>query len=204
MFDNMAQMPKAANLKSLLKWQSHINGVAWLTGLLPGQLKNKMIQFYSAKFSKNIQVCSNILLVHDKFCGVGTKLPGFLMCHKCGLVVPIDKMKFSLINAITRKRWVKYCSICRMLYKTISCFQDHMSLTIAELITPNALKNVFGLASNELAVIKEPDFKLIKKFKDKLVFYYGMHDLWAPLDCLRKLRKAVPAVSIMTLIIYII
>ena len=70
-----------------------------------------------------------------------------------------------------------------------------MSATIAELITPKSLNNVFGLASNEMAVIKDPDFKLIKKFKDKLVFYYGMHDLWAPLDCLRKLRKAVPGVS---------
>ena len=59
MFDNMAQMPKAANLDMLLKWQSHITCVAWLTGLLPGQLKNKMIQFYSSKFSKNIQVGDN-------------------------------------------------------------------------------------------------------------------------------------------------
>ncbi|XP_063694888.1 lipid droplet-associated hydrolase-like [Bolinopsis microptera] len=126
-FDNMGQMPKAANLRMLLRWQSQITAVAWLTELLPGQLKNKMIQFYSAKFSKNIQ--------------------------------------------------------------------DHMSATIAELITPKSLNNVFGLATNEMAVIKDPDFKLIKKFKDKLVFYYGMHDLWAPLDCLRKLRKAVPAVN---------
>lgn len=70
-----------------------------------------------------------------------------------------------------------------------------MTSAISELIEPNALSNVFGLAQSELSVIKEPDYKLIRKFKDKIVFYYGMHDLWAPLDCLRRLRQAVPGVS---------
>ena len=88
-----------------------------------------------------------------------------------------------------------YDCVCSVVSANFYYSQDHISITVAELIAPDALKNVFGLASNELAVIKDPDFKLIKKHKDKLVFYYGMHDLWAPLDCLRKLRKAVPDVS---------
>ena len=70
-----------------------------------------------------------------------------------------------------------------------------MTSSISELIEPNTLRNVFGLAQSELAIIKEPDYRLIKKFKDKIVFYYGMHDLWAPLDCLRRLRQAIPDVS---------
>ena len=78
------------------------------------------------------------------------------------------------------------------------CFsrQDHESESITELIGANALRNVFGLAQNELDVIKDVDYKLIQKFEKKLVFYYGMFDLWAPLDCCRRLRKAVPGVNI--------
>ena len=54
MFDNMSLMPKAANLRTMLNWQGYIVGIAWLTGIFPTQLKNRMIQFYSSKFSKNI------------------------------------------------------------------------------------------------------------------------------------------------------
>eukprot|EP00116_Pleurobrachia_bachei_P010259 sb/3470521/ len=73
--------------------------------------------------------------------------------------------------------------------------QDHMAFTIFELISPNSLNNVFGLARNELAVVREPNFELIQKHQESLVFYYGMFDLWAPLNCLRKLRKNVPEVK---------
>ena len=56
MFENMADMPKASHLKTMLAWKSYIIAIARMTGLLPRRLKQKMIQFYANKFSRGIQV----------------------------------------------------------------------------------------------------------------------------------------------------
>jgi len=73
--------------------------------------------------------------------------------------------------------------------------QDHITSAVCELIDPSSIDNIFSLAENELEVIKDMDYEIVKRFKDRLVFYYGMFDLWGPLEFYREMKKHVPGIN---------
>lgn len=67
------------------------------------------------------------------------------------------------------------------------------------LIQPLCLRNVFGLAHDEMLKIVDLDKDVIAECKDKFKVYFGAEDGWAPLTYQDRLREAVPGIDSSTL-----
>ncbi|XP_012153688.1 lipid droplet associated hydrolase sturkopf [Megachile rotundata] len=57
------------------------------------------------------------------------------------------------------------------------------------------LRNVFKMANEEMEIVKERDDDIIAKYNDKLWFYYGNRDGWAPVTYYNDLKSAHPNIN---------
>ena len=53
---------------------------------------------------------------------------------------------------------------------------------ILDLVHPSRVRNALHLAWHEILEIKELDLDAITRYKDRLWFYYGQNDAWAPVS----------------------
>jgi len=65
---------------------------------------------------------------------------------------------------------------------------------IMDLVNPARVKNALHLAWHEILEIKELDVEAIERFKDRLWFFYGQKDAWAPVSFHKNLAECVPGV----------
>ncbi|XP_053989792.1 lipid droplet-associated hydrolase [Hylaeus volcanicus] len=63
---------------------------------------------------------------------------------------------------------------------------------IQQLLNPRNLKNVLRMADEEMKVVKERDDITLAKYADKLWFYYGNCDGWAPVKFYKDMKTVHP------------
>ena len=75
--------------------------------------------------------------------------------------------------------------------------EKSLSSGIASLVTPNGLRNMSQIARDLSKIGKIENLEtVIKKFSDKLTFYYGASDLWTPLSFYQEMRTRFPDIDI--------
>ncbi|TDH72638.1 hypothetical protein CCR75_003891 [Bremia lactucae] len=83
------------------------------------------------------------------------------------------------------RRWI----VRRVLgFKTPELLQ----LASLSLVDASVMRNVLGMAQNELEEVTELDNKLIKKFETKILFVYSTVDEWVPAEFVQKLQVLFP------------
>ena len=92
-----------------------------------------------------------------------------------------------LLNCVPNKfkRW--FC--LRILgSNTPHCVQNAFSELINTLVT----RNIAHMANHELNVVREFDNTLLAEHNERVVFFYGRSDKWAPLEFAEKMRQRLP------------
>lgn len=63
-------------------------------------------------------------------------------------------------------------------------------------IRPSVLSKIIYMADDEMEIVKEPDYSLIEKNKDRLVFLYSTTDGWTPIEYYERLISKIPDVNV--------
>ncbi len=61
------------------------------------------------------------------------------------------------------------------------------------LANPPTIRNVVYMANQEMQNVLDADYDLIHKYLDQLMFYYGNHDHWTPVEYYEEMKAKFPA-----------
>uniref|UniRef100_A0A0N7ZAM7 Lipid droplet-associated hydrolase n=1 Tax=Scylla olivacea TaxID=85551 RepID=A0A0N7ZAM7_SCYOL len=64
-----------------------------------------------------------------------------------------------------------------------------------ELLNPRVVQNMLWMARDELDKVVDLDVDVVRRYRDKLVLYYGASDAWCPVQYWEGVRKRVPGVE---------
>ena len=131
---------------------------------------------------------------------------------KCYLLFPaIEHMAKSQNGQFFTKFITKIQSLLYFLCWILFCLPQFLQLFIIsvmaysipgkynkatlQLLNPHSLKKVIKMAEEEMEVVKDRDDDIISKYGDKLWFYYGNCDGWAPVKYFNHLKFTHPSVD---------
>ncbi|XP_043261857.1 lipid droplet-associated hydrolase [Colletes gigas] len=81
------------------------------------------------------------------------------------------------------------------IYSLLNGIPAKYNKAIQQLLNPRSLRNVIKMADEEMEIVKERDDELLSKHADKLWFYYGNCDGWAPVRHYENMKLAHPNVN---------
>lgn len=61
-----------------------------------------------------------------------------------------------------------------------------------DLLNPTTIKNLLQMANEEMSVVDKRNDFLIKKYLNKITFYYGTNDHWVPNDIPKQMKNLYP------------
>ena len=64
------------------------------------------------------------------------------------------------------------------------------------LVNPNCVANSLYLAKTEMAQVKDLDHDMVRRHKEKLMFYYGKSDHWCPIEYAEAMKASHPDADI--------
>lgn len=79
------------------------------------------------------------------------------------------------------------------LYFSSSVYESCVAAT-KELLNARVIQNVLWMAKDELEKVVELDVDVLKRYRDKIVLYYGASDAWCPVQYWEGVRERVPGV----------
>lgn len=62
-------------------------------------------------------------------------------------------------------------------------------------VRPTVLSKIIYMATDEMDKVKEPDYALIEKNKNRLTFFYSTTDGWTPITYYERLIGRVPGID---------
>jgi pimeloyl-ACP methyl ester carboxylesterase len=98
-----------------------------------------------------------------------------------------------IINLLFPFNWLKRKLISTYLSKTPSNDRTILTDTILnDLLNPLSIKNLLLMANEEMSVVQKRNDQIIKRFINKLTFYYGTNDHWVPNDVAKQMKNIYP------------
>jgi pimeloyl-ACP methyl ester carboxylesterase len=61
-----------------------------------------------------------------------------------------------------------------------------------DLLNPLTMKNILKMANEEMSVVNKRNDEIIKRFLNKITFYYGTNDHWVPNDVVKQMKTLYP------------
>ena len=61
-----------------------------------------------------------------------------------------------------------------------------------DLLNPLTMKNILKMANEEMSVVNKRNDEIIKRFLNKITFYYGTNDHWVPNDIVKQMKTLYP------------
>lgn len=98
-----------------------------------------------------------------------------------------------LINFLFPFDWLKRKILS--YYFSKSPLEDRSILVdtvLYDLLNPLTIKNLLQMANEEMSVVQKRNDFLIKKFLDRITFYYGTNDHWVPNDISKQMINLYP------------
>lgn len=63
-------------------------------------------------------------------------------------------------------------------------------------LRPSVLSKIIYMADDEMETVKDPDYFVIEKNKDRLIFLYSTTDGWTPITYYERLISKIPDVNV--------
>ncbi|CAF1279398.1 unnamed protein product [Adineta steineri] len=101
------------------------------------------------------------------------------LCFITNILLPFDWLKRKIIS----------------YYFSQSPLNDREILidtVLYDLLNPLAIKNLLQMANEEMSVVKKRNDEIIKRFLNKLTFYYGTNDHWVPKEIAKQMKEIYP------------
>ncbi|CAF1114499.1 unnamed protein product [Rotaria sordida] len=98
-----------------------------------------------------------------------------------------------IINLLLPFNWLKKKLIS--FYFSNSPLDDRSILidtVLYDLLNPLTIKNILQMANEEMSVVKKRNDQIIKRFINKITFYYGTNDHWVPNDIVKQMKQIYP------------
>ncbi|CAF3283280.1 unnamed protein product, partial [Rotaria sp. Silwood2] len=61
-----------------------------------------------------------------------------------------------------------------------------------DLLNPLTIKNLLQMANEEMSLVKQRNDQIIKRFINKITFYYGTNDHWVPNHIAKQMKQIYP------------
>ncbi|CAF2442324.1 unnamed protein product [Rotaria sp. Silwood2] len=98
-----------------------------------------------------------------------------------------------IINLLFPFNWLKRKLIS--YYFSNSPLDDRSILidtVLYDLLNPLTIKNLLQMANEEMSLVKQRNDQIIKRFINKITFYYGTNDHWVPNHIAKQMKQIYP------------